>query len=256
MADLLRGGHVRELAEGRGEAVVPAEVIAASPLRELASGIAAELLTAARRRMVSAGSTLHREGEHAPHVELVVRGLVRVYVTAPDGRTLTVRYCREGDLMGVVSLYSAHFVMPATTQALVDCDLLVIDPAHARRLADHDAGVARALMCELSERALAFVGEVRHSAFSSVRQRIARHLLDLASERQRGADLIAPVSQQDLADAVGTVREVVVRTLRDLRQDGLLKTGRGGIAILAPERLLAEAYGQAAGLSAGETGGT
>jgi hypothetical protein len=46
-------------------------------------------------------------------VELVVRGLVRVHARAHDGRTLTVRYCRTGAIMGVMSLYADPFVMPA-----------------------------------------------------------------------------------------------------------------------------------------------
>lgn len=146
--------------------------------------------------------------------------------------------------MGILSLYNTPFVMPATTQAVVDADLLAIRPVVVRRMADHDVRMAKALLAELSERASAFVTEIRSSTFSNVRQRIARHLLDLATDRQRGADLVAPISQQDLADAVGTVREVVVRTLRELRHEGLLKTGRGGIAITSPERLLAEVYGQ------------
>lgn len=218
--------------------------VAASHLGGLSQEITGDLLDGARRVAVTAGTAIHREGEHVQHVELVVGGLVRVYVTAPHGRTLTVRYCRAGALMGVVSLYSTPFVMPATTQALVDSDLLMIDPATVRRMADSDVRVARALASELSERALAFIAEIRDSALSSVRQRIARHLLDLASEWQRSADLVAPVSQQSLADAVGTVREVVVRTLRELREDGVLKTGRGGIAIMSPEHLIAEAYGE------------
>jgi Crp-like helix-turn-helix domain len=65
--------------------------------------------------------------------------------------------------------------------------------------------------------------------------------LDLASDRA-GAVLVARITQQELADAVGTVREVVVRTLRDMRRDGLVETGRTGIALSAPEGLLAEAY--------------
>jgi CRP/FNR family transcriptional regulator, cyclic AMP receptor protein len=80
---------------------------------------------------------------------------------------------------------------------------------------------------------------------------VARHLLDLAAQHQRGPDLVAHVSQQELADAVGTVREVVVRTLRELRQEGLLETGRAGIRILAPERLLAEAQPQPGGWNTG-----
>jgi CRP/FNR family transcriptional regulator len=66
---------------------------------------------------------------------------------------------------------------------------------------------------------------------------VARHLLDLAAEHQQQAALVAPVSQQELADAVGTVREVVARVLRDLRVDGLIRPTRHGIAVLDPARL-------------------
>jgi CRP/FNR family transcriptional regulator len=176
------------------------------------------------------------------HVELVVQGLVRVHVSAPDGRTLTVRYCRPGALMGIMSLYADPFVMPATTQAVTDADLLRMTPAAVRGLADRDTRVARALLLELSERASAVAREIGGSAFSTVRQRMARHLLDQAVQHQRGAELVAAITQQDLADAVGTVREVVVRTLRELRHEGLVQTGRAGITITAAERLLAEAY--------------
>ena len=71
---------------------------------------------------------------------------------------------------------------------------------------------------------------------------MARHLLDLAVERRRGSELVVAIAQQDLADAAGTVREVVVRALRELREDGLLRTRRDGILLLDPERLAAEAY--------------
>lgn len=50
-------------------------------------------------------------------------------------------------------------------------------------------------------------------------------------------DLVARISQQEVADAVGTVREVVVRVLRDLREEGAVRTGRDGITIRDPERL-------------------
>ena len=89
---------------------------------------------------------------------------------------------------------------------------------------------------------MAFIAEIPGGAFASVRQRVARHLLDLASESQDGGALLVPIGQQGLADAVGTVREVVVRTLRELREAGVLRTGRRGIVVLDPERLAREAY--------------
>jgi CRP/FNR family transcriptional regulator, cyclic AMP receptor protein len=189
---------------------------------------------------------LHREGDSSPHVEVVVSGLVRVYVTAPDGRTMTVRYCRRGALIGVVSLFASPFSLPATIQAVTDADLLALRASLVRRAAEQDARVARALLDELSERVLSFIAEIPN-AFATVRQRVAPHLLDLASESQRGSELGIAIGQQELADAVGTVREVVVRSLREFREERLLQTGREGIVILEPERLAAEAYAGPAG---------
>ena len=191
----------------------------------------------------------HWEGEPEPHLELVLAGVVRVFVTAPDGRTMTVRYCRPGALIGVMSLFATGFAMPATTQALVDAEVLRISATVARGMGTRDLRVARAFLGELSERALSFVYEVPGGAFATVRQRVARHLLDLASARvgeqpaphhRPERELTVQVSQQELENAVGTVREVVVRVLRDLRQDGVVRTERDRIVLLEPARLIQE----------------
>ena len=213
-----------------------------SHLRSLSSEAVAGLAVDASRLRVPAGSTIHRERETAAHLEVVVSGLIRVYVTAPDGRTLTVRYCRPGSLIGVVSLFASPFSLPATIQAMTDTDLLAFRPSVVRRAADRDPRFARALLDELSERVLSFIAEIPGSAFATVRERVARHLLDLASEGQSGSQLVVAIGQQDLADAVGSVREVVVRALRELRQAGLLETRRDRIVLLDPERLLHEAF--------------
>jgi CRP-like cAMP-binding protein len=181
---------------------------------------------------------IHREGEGAPLLELVVSGVVRGFVTAPDGRTMTVRYCRSGALLGVMSLFIPGFAMRGSVQALVDAELLALSPGVARRAAEQDVRVTLALLHEQSERAFSFLHEVPGSAFATVRQRVARHLLDLASE---GApELVVSVSQQQLADAVGTVREVIVRVLRELRAAGVVRTERNRIVIVDPARLIAE----------------
>lgn len=157
-----------------------------------------------------------------------------------------MRYCRRGALIGVVSLFASPFSLPATIQAVTEADVIVLRASVVRRAAEREVRVARALLGELSERVLAFIAEIP-TAFAPVRQRVARHLLDLASETQRGPELRVAIGQQKLADAVGTVREVVVKALRELREDGVLRTGREGIVILDPERLAAEAYGDPLG---------
>jgi CRP/FNR family transcriptional regulator, cyclic AMP receptor protein len=114
---------------------------------------------------------------------------------------------------------------------------------------NEDPKVAFALLEELSERVLTFIYEIPDSAFASVRQRMARHLLDLASElaaeqvragAELNGDLVVAASQSELAEAVGTAREVVVRILRELRHEGIVHTGRTGIIILDPARLVQE----------------
>jgi CRP/FNR family transcriptional regulator, cyclic AMP receptor protein len=153
-----------------------------------------------------------------------------------------VRYARPGALIGAVSLFARPFTMPAATQALVDAELLRLSPAVVRRAVARDTRVAQAFLSELSERVLSSIDEIPGNTFATVRQRVARHLLDLAAERgpgrEVGAEIVVPVSQQELADAVGTVREVVVRVLRELRQDGVVRTERDHIVILDPARLV------------------
>jgi CRP/FNR family transcriptional regulator len=217
--------------------------IESSFLRRLEDDAVQALFRGATRRRVPAGSTFRGESEAGAHLELLVSGFVRAYVAAPDGRSLTIRYLRPGSLMGVVSLFTPRYTMPGSIQALVDADLVVLRPAAVQRLAAEDVSVAAALLDELAERVLSFVAEIPGSAFATVRQRVARHLLDLASERQHGSVLVARISQQQLAEAVGSVREVVVRALRDLRTDGIVETGSGGIRVIDPERLYGEIYG-------------
>ena len=96
------------------------DAIGLSHLAEVPEPLLAPLLADAMRLVVPAGSLVRREGERGAHVELVLSGLLRIFVSSPDGRTLTVRYCRPGALVGVVSLYRPGYVMPGGTQALLE----------------------------------------------------------------------------------------------------------------------------------------
>jgi CRP/FNR family transcriptional regulator, cyclic AMP receptor protein len=70
-----------------------------------------------------------------------------------------------------------------------------------------------------------------------VRQRVARHLLDLAAREEPGRSLVVSATQQGIAQAVGSVREVVARVLRELKAEQLIDSSRTGIHILDPAGL-------------------
>jgi CRP/FNR family transcriptional regulator len=227
---------------------VVAAALAASSFAPLPRPAVDRLLDRSRLVRIPAGAVTHREGDPAQHLELVVDGLIRAFVTAPDGRSLTMRYARRGGLIGVVSLYATGFRMPAGMQAVLDSVVLRLSPEVVRRAAAADPHVGEALLHELADRTLGYIQEIHDRAFTTVRQRVARHLLDLASQESRAGRpactvLAVPASQRDLAEAVGSVREVVVRVLRDFRETGLISTYRDHIEILDPLRLSREQGG-------------
>lgn len=218
------------------------DALALSSLGMLPRELIDRLADGAIVREVAAGTTISRGGD-PPFWDLVVRGLFRAYVSGPNGRTVTIRYCRPGALMGTGTVFNRGGpAAQGILTALVDSRLLRFRPETARALADTDIRVTRALLYETSARVAEYINELEAISMASLRQRLARHLLDLAADRQHGQRLVAHASQEELAGAVGTVREIVVRILRDMRNEGLVKTGRGTIDLLDPSRLDAETY--------------
>ena len=217
-----------------------AAAIAASHLGGLSPELLARVLDGSRIRRDAAHALIRPIGEGGSHLELVVAGLVRAEVSSPDGRSLAIRYARPGAMLGTASLFGQPYIMPGSLHALADSELLELRPDVVRRVAHDELAVASALLDELSDRVVGFVGEIPGSAFTTVRQRIARHLLSVATDQPGGQALVVRISQQQLADAVGTVREVVVRELRGLREERVVETGSRSITILDPGRLLAD----------------
>jgi CRP/FNR family cyclic AMP-dependent transcriptional regulator len=199
------------------------------------------LLTGAVVEDVAAGTLTYR-GIREPRPALIVRGLMRTYFVGPDGRQTTVRYAREGTVLGVVG--AAGGPAPLNSQALTDTRLLRLDADALRDLARHDPDVSFALVEELTNTVYALWHELAAAAFATVPQRVARHLLEIAARGQEseGAPLVARVSQQELADLAGSVREVVARALRELRDDGVVRVTRAGIAVLDPAALASRAW--------------
>lgn len=102
--------------------------------------------------------------------------------------------------------------------------------------------IAWAIAEEITHRLYVYMEVIAATTFGTVSQRVARHLLDLSCSHQQGPTLLAQVSQQELADAVGSVREVVARSLRQFRKMGLVETTPHGILIHDPKGLLAETW--------------
>lgn len=189
------------------------------------------------------GHTVYAEAQ-AIRLAVVVQGLLRVYMHTGDGRQVTIRYVRGGDLLGVPALIAGP--APVFVQAITPGVAFFFDVVQVKSAARSDASLAWALAEESVHRLYDVLEELAGNTFASVRQRIARHLLDLAAARPgESRTLTASVNQQDLANSVGSVREVVARILAELRAERLIRTSPGRVEILDPVRMSHELWSRA-----------
>lgn len=211
-----------------------AEAIEGSLLDKFPSRLRENLLQEALPVDLPAGTTLYYE-EDEPRCGLVLHGLVRVYMTSPEGRQITVRYARCGELLGIAALVGGP--APVNVQILTDAKLLMLNVQRLQTAGQTEPGVGWLMAQEVTHRLYDTLVALAGNAFGSLQQRVARHLLDLAASRQKGRGLVVKVTQQELADAVGSVRPVVARVIRDLRKEGIISSTSDGILILKPDEL-------------------
>lgn len=215
------------------------EAVARSMLAAFPVPLRDTLIQEALRVDLPAGTTLYYE-EDEPRCGLVITGLIRVYMASPDGRQITVRYARAGEMLGVAALVGGP--APVSVQILTDVTLLMLNVRTLQVSGQTDPQVGWLMAQEVTRRLYDTLEALAGNAFGSLRQRLARHLLDLAASRQQGQSLLVKATQQELADAVGSVRPVVARIIRDLRAEGLITTSSDGIVILKPGELHAETW--------------
>jgi CRP/FNR family transcriptional regulator, cyclic AMP receptor protein len=209
-----------------------------SLLARLPADLQAQVLDGGYRIELRAGAQPSAGADETP-VALVLDGLLRVFLVSETGRQVTVRYARPGEMLGLVHLFGRRTGVRG--QAITPTSVWAIPPARLRALADQHAALATAIAEECALRASDAIEELALLSFGSVRQRVARHLLDLAAAEPHAGELVAAVTQQQLADAAGTVREVVARVLKQLHQAGLTAGSDGGVLILDAAGLDAEA---------------
>lgn len=210
-------------------------VAARSALARLPAPALRQLLDRGTRLDTRARTILFREGD-APMVLLVVHGTLRIYATAEDGREFTFFWAHPGDWLGHSFVTGGS--RDASAQAVSDAAVHVVPMEFLESLARADAAVSWELLRMTSARVRQLVESVRMLVFMDLRKRTAHRLIEIAFRQPAGSALVAEVSQQDLADLVGSPRTSIARILADLRDEGIVRTVPRGIQVLRPERLV------------------
>jgi CRP/FNR family cyclic AMP-dependent transcriptional regulator len=181
----------------------------------------------------AAGDAIYRAGEMARPIALL-SGTVRVFMFTTGGRQVTLRFAGPGELIGLVAYLTGSDTSEA--HAVTNVTAATLSVEHIHEIGRREPEILWALARDAATSALDALKRVADATTEPLTVRVAQHLLDLATAGPDGS-IVAPVSHQVLAEATGTAREVVTRTLRGFRTQGLVETRKGRIVITDPARL-------------------
>jgi CRP/FNR family transcriptional regulator len=173
------------------------------------------------------GARLFAAGDDVPGLHVILSGAVRI-VREGEGRSVVVHREQDGGLLGEVALFSEG-VYPASAFAVVRTRALLLPARALWRELRISPGLAEVLLRRLAGRTREIIARLDSLAHQSVLRRLARHLVRRATESaMHDGPISLGMTQVGLAEELGTVKEVIVRELRTLRQLRLIEpTGRG-----------------------------
>ena len=189
----------------------------------------AGLLAEGRELQLPAQARVFDEHQACQGFPFVLEGMIRVAKSAPNGRELPLYRVAPGETCIISSScllgrtdYNAHGITEVPTR-------LLLLPSHAfEALLAHEP-FRRFVFNLFAERIADLMQLVEEVAFRKLDQRLAAHLL--------GHGTLVRVTHQQLADELGSVREIVSRLLKNFAAQGLVHLGREQIEILDPAGL-------------------
>ena len=194
-------------------------------------------------RRFETAETIFRAGDSSAGLMVVLEGKVRV-VRRSGGRAQVVHVERVGGTLGEVPMFAGGGY-PATAIAAEPTVCAVIDRQALLAAVRSHPEAAFVLLERLAKRVRELVERLDRTALRSVSARVAEYLVARADARGR-AIISLGMTQQQLAEELGTVREVIVRELHALRAAGLVRSiGPGRFEIVDAPALRARAGDEA-----------
>lgn len=198
-------------------------------LAQLSDEDIAQLAEVARERSYPRNAVIVFEDDPGDALYLVIKGQVKVVLIGEDGREVILSVLKDGDCFGEMALIddeprSAHVI------AMEDSDVLVLRREDFQRKLSELPGMALALLRTLSRRLREADEKIGGLVLLDVNGRVAQLLLKLADEND-GVNIVRKITHHTIAQMVGSSRETVSRTIRELAEKGLIEVSRRSIAI-------------------------
>jgi CRP/FNR family transcriptional regulator len=179
-----------------------------------------------RKECARAAIALHK-GQSVSGAYVVLNGRLRVFSLSPNGTEATLYFIEPGEtcVLALNCLFN-DLRYPAWVQAEAATSIGLIPGAVYRKLFEREPAIQDMTVHALSTLVFRLMSELELVHSSHHKQRLANFIL-----MQAAADGVLRMTQQQLAQHLGTTREVVARLLQDFVAKGLVLTQRGAIAI-------------------------
>lgn len=202
--------------------------------KEIFTGVKDDVLKEIRAhsftKTYEAGEILFNEGDLVKNLPIVLSGSIKIVRESEDGKEIYLYSIQPGESC-LMSFLGAMSHEKSKVRAIVEekSELLLIPSDIAAKWIDEYPSWNRFILQLYNKRLEELLDTVNAIAFQKMDQR----LLDLLSRRQKasGSKEIS-VTHQQLADELGTHREVVSRLLKQLEKDKKLILGRNKITLL------------------------
>ena len=179
-------------------------------------------------------------GDEGATMYIILRGAVKIFVPAIDGREVVLAVHRAGDLFGEMALLDAE-PRSASASTMEDTEMATLNRTDFHEVLDRHPEAQRAIIEVLVERLRATNQSIQDAYLLDVPGRLARRLMLIADEHgndtERGRDIGLRVSQQELANMIGASRVAVNKQLQAWRQRGIVDVTRQRVVILKPAML-------------------
>lgn len=186
-------------------------------------------------RQFNKGEYVHTGDGKCTGVIAVNRGRLRTYILSPEGKEVTLFRLLSADVcILTASCMMKNIAFDVHVQAEEDCSLLVINPEYFEELALAKPEVEKFKNDIIAMRFSEVMWLIEQIMFMKMDQRIANFLIEM--ENILGKSEI-DMSHQEIADNLGTAREVVSRILKYFENEGIVSISRKVIKILDPKKL-------------------
>jgi CRP/FNR family transcriptional regulator len=190
-------------------------------------------------RRFEAKETLFDEGQPCEGIWIVANGSVRIYKITPGGRQIVLAVQDGPATVAEVPVFDGG-PYPATVITQEPCEAMLIRRDDFLACCRRNPELTMKFLAVFSARLRHLVAFVERVTFGSVRQRLAQTLIEMADTAGKPS-FAMPETHEDLANRLGTVREVVSRNLGRFQSEGLIRMNRRDLQILDQAGLAAEA---------------